>query len=56
MNDFKVLIGIELYIGNKSEGLIKNMSINYKGSQEILLYGNPRTVETVLQGGYQHKH
>lgn len=50
------MIGIELYIGNKTEDLIKNMSINYKGSQDILLYGNPRTIETVLQGGFQQKH
>jgi hypothetical protein len=56
INDFKVLIGIELYIGNKTDEMIKNMSINYKGNQEVLLYGNPRTVESVLLGGYQLKH
>jgi hypothetical protein len=56
VNDFKVLIGMEMFIGNKTEELLKNMSITYKGNQDVLLYGNPRTVDSVLMGGYQMKH
>lgn len=56
VNDFKVLIGIEMFIGNKTDELLKNMSITYKGNQDVLLYGNPRTVDSVLMGGYQMKH
>jgi hypothetical protein len=32
------------------------MSIDYKGNQNVLLYGNPRTVDSLLEAGYQSKH
>ena len=50
------MISIELYIGNKSQDIIKNLSIDYKGNSDLLLYGNPRTAETILEGGYQSRH
>jgi hypothetical protein len=32
------------------------MSIEYKGNSDVLLYGNPRAIDTLLEGGYQCKH
>lgn len=55
MNEFRVVESIELFIGNKTEDEIINLAIEYKGEPNMLLYGNPKTVQTYLTPGYQTK-
>ena len=55
MSEFRVVESIELFIGNKTEDEIINLAIEYKGESNLLLYGNPKTVQTYLTPGYQTK-
>ena len=45
-----------MFIGNKTNDVIKEFQIEYKADKNQLLYANPRKVDTVIPAGYQNKH
>ena len=51
-----MILSIELFIGNKTDDDIINLSIEYKGESNVLLYGSPKCVQAYLSPGYQTKH
>ena len=52
---FSRFISLNIFIGNKTQELIKDFQVDYKGDANQLLYANPREVESVIAPGYQNK-
>ena len=47
---------MNLFFGNKTNDLIRDFQVEYKGDSNQILYGNPRNVDSVIPAGYQNKH
>ena len=56
IHNFQNFIELNLFIGNKTNDVIKDFQIEYKADKNQLLYASPRSVDSLISAGFQNKH